>query len=96
MYSSVRCSSAVGCCFAYDDICTHTLIVFYTPELSGDLLRLCCSLHVGAHLGPCPVLVVHGAARRGLQPLRYQCLLDRRGDLLKTRAFSELGGILRT
>ena len=46
---------------------------------------------VDAHLGPCPLTGVHGAARRGLQPLRYQ-----RRHLLKTRAFSELGGILRT
>ena len=46
-------------------------------------------IHVGAHLGPCPLTGVHRAARRGLRPLRYQ-----RRHLQKTFGFSELGGIL--
>ena len=35
---------------------------------------------------------VHGAARRGLQPLRHQCLLDRRGVLLKLAPSLSLAG----
>ncbi len=39
---------------------------------------------------------IHRAARRrgGLLPLRHRRLLVRRGVLLRTRAFSELGGII--
>ena len=46
VYSLVRCSSSVGCCFAdATSPCPRTLIVLY-PELSGRCSDL---IHVGSH-----------------------------------------------
>jgi hypothetical protein len=85
-------TSPVVCCFA-----VHVPPVLLESDTVARWLGLsrlsdCLDLiHVGAHLGPCPLTGVHRAARRGLRPLRYQ-----RRHLQKTFGFSELGGIFRT
>ena len=79
MCSLVRCSSTVGCCFAYDDtyddICTQTPRPALIVSLVLGFARGCFKfLHYMSESVPISVLLeplsgVHRAARRGLLPL---------------------------
>ena len=63
-------TSPVVCCFA-----VHVPPVLLESDTVARWLGLsrlsdCLDLiHVGAHLGPCPLTGVHRATRRGLRPL---------------------------